>query len=86
MNINVKDARQPRCSAEKRDRFIPCRGGGTATTYYSDVHDVDEDNRAICTYNGWYNAGDWAGVTYRHLIDTPTLPSGVVASRLIYLS
>jgi len=32
---------------KKRGRFIPCRGGGTATTYYTDWHDVGEDVRTI---------------------------------------
>ena len=34
--------------------FIPCRGGGTATTYYTDDHNVDEDATTdiVC-------GGDW---------------------------
>ena len=72
--------------AEKRGRFIPCRGGGTATTYYTDWHGVDEDNVTISVYGGLWNIGNSAGVTYRYVFDSPTTSGDDVASRLIYLS
>ena len=89
MGINVKDARWPGCSAENFGRFIPCRGGGTATTYYTDGHEVDEDERTISIHGGSW---DWetAGIAQRHISDNPNtswiINSDVVASRLIYLS
>jgi hypothetical protein len=66
--------------------FIPCRGGGTATTYYTDMHDVDEDLRTRIIYGGYWINSISAGVTYRHIADSPSLTSNHVASRLIYLS
>ena len=86
MNINAKDARQPGCSAEKRGRFIPCRGGGTATTYYTDYHDVDEDVRTISGCGGQWVFTIRTGVASRDLYDSSTTSKGYVASRLIYLS
>jgi len=74
--------------AEKRGRFIPCRAGGTATTYYTDPHDVDEDLTAIVNCGGAWAHATAAGIT-RRCMDNPSDPShqqGVVASRLIYLS
>ena len=73
-------------SAEKLGRFIPCRGGGTTTTYYTDYHDVDEDMRTF-TYQGcdWI-PGSGAGITIRYLYSIPTEAWDGVASRLIYLS
>lgn len=47
---------------------------------YTDWHEVDEDMMTICTYNGWYDAGDWAGIILRYMVDTPTLTSSDVAS------
>ena len=47
--------------------------------YYTDGHEVDEDMMTICTYNGWYNAGSWVGITLRYMVDTPTLASSDVA-------
>jgi len=72
--------------AEKRGRFIPCRGGGTATTYYTDVHDVDEDLRTITNYGGMWFDFDQVGITHRDVDIAPTITHGGVASRLIYLS
>ena len=45
------------------------------------MHDVDEGIMTICTYNGWYDAGDWAGIILRYMVDTPTLTSPRVASK-----
>lgn len=73
-------------SAEKRGRFIPCRGGGTATTYYTDQHNVDEDLRTISNYGDAWAMGNWAGVTRRTMNDSPTTTLDDAASRLIYLS
>ena len=86
MNINAKDARWPGCSAENFGRFIPCRGGGTATTYYTDIHDVDEDLRTAAGYGGWWGEESWTGIFRSSIDNVPTLASGAVASRLIYLS
>ena len=66
--------------------FIPCRGGGTATTYYTDWHDVDEDRTTICNYGGWWHDNTLVGATYRTLYDSPTTTLDDAASRLIYLS
>ena len=71
--------------------FIPCRGGGTATTYYTDWHKVDEDIAAIPFYGGGWNSETGSGITYQCMYDPLTtsidVASGVdVASRLIYLS
>ena len=52
--------------AEKRGRFIPCRGGGTDTTYYTDAHDVDEDRVTIAGQGGDWLTGSWTGITYRN--------------------
>ena len=73
---------------KKRGRFIPCRGGGTATTYYMAYHDVDEDRRTIGACGAMWNYGTAAtGVTTRNLWDSSSAASSdVVASRLIYLS
>ena len=72
--------------AEKRGRFIPCRGGGTNTTYYTDYHDVDEDARSISLQGGSWTRESLVGIVYRDL-DAPTaFTSSDVASRLIYLS
>ena len=86
MNINAKDARWPGCSAENFGRFIPCRGGGTATTYYTDWHNVDEDLTTIPYQGGQWNYGNSDGIVYRDLLDVPTNSGDDVASRLIYLS
>ena len=67
-------------------RFIPCRGGGTATTYYTDEHNVDEDMMTIIDQGGSWFYGIEAGVMERHLNDFLSLMTGEVASRLIYLS
>ena len=71
--------------AEKRGRFIPCRGGGTGTTYYTDFHGVDEDLTAISVHGGWWCHGDNAGIAHRDM-GNYIFVSGSVASRLIYLS
>ena len=71
---------------ENFGRFIPCRGGGTATTYYADAHDVDEDSRTIPYQGGEWFAYDWAGATYRFMWSSSSDISNGVASRLIYLS
>ena len=86
MNINAKDARWPGCSAENFGRFIPCRGGGTATTYYTDWHTVDEDLMSIPIHGGRWSAELQAGIARRSMADAPTDSGDVVASRLIYLS
>ena len=67
--------------------FIPCRGGGTDTTYYTDWYDVDEDLTIICKCGGkWSENIGFPGITDRDLYDSPTEAWGAVASRLIYLS
>ena len=71
---------------KKRGRFIPCRGGGTATTYYTDEHDVDEDLKTIMAQGGYWPDGSWAGIMLRDLSTHPTSSLNRVASRLIYLS
>ena len=86
MNINAKDARWPGCSAENFGRFIPCRGGGTATTYYTDWHNVDENERTISIYGGEWPAIEYSGIFERSLNNTSSDLSTAVASRLIYLS
>ena len=72
--------------AEKRGRFIPCRGGGTATTYYTDHHVVDEDVIAISVQGGSWTYEIISGIMFRNVCDTPTTTLEIVASRLIYLS
>ena len=67
-------------------RFIPCRGGGTATTYYTDMHDVDESIATISAQGGYWNFGDSVGVAQRHMFDYSSNMRDIVASRLIYLS
>ena len=72
---------------KKRGRFIPCRGGGTATTYYTDAHDVDEDRMVISGQGAiWFGIGIHVGVMCRVLNASPGDISDGVASRLIYLS
>ena len=73
-------------SAEKRGRFIPCRGGGTATTYYTDQHNVDEDLTAIVDYSGSWTYKSMGGIACRTMTDIHSNVSEHVASRLIYLS
>ena len=72
MGINVKDARWPGCSAKNFGRFIPCRGGGTATTYYTDAHDVDEDSRTIADCGGAWSDDTAVGVIARDLLTSDT--------------
>ena len=72
--------------AEKRGRFIPCRGGGTDTTYYTDIHDVDEDVRTVSHQGGHWYYETAAGVAYRYMYNSSTTLHATVASRLIYLS
>ena len=86
MGINVKDARWPGCSAENFGRFIPCRGGGTDTTYYSDHHEVDEDITTSMIQGGRRDEQSLGGVTNRNISDYPSGISDTIASRLIYLS
>ena len=86
MGINVKDARWPGCSAKNFGRFIPCRGGGTATTYYTDFHLVDEDAKTIAFHGGDWLCDTYRGVTARELNNIPSDLAPNVASRLIYLS
>ena len=67
--------------------FLPCRGGGTATTYYTDIHDVDEDIRTISNYGGLWHYERNAGVMSREVsFIESTHDKTDVASRLIYLS
>ena len=73
---------------KKRGRFIPCRGGGTATTYYMVWHDVDEDLRTGVRQGGEWRHGTGSGIARRGMdVNTsPTNTLDIVASRLIYLS
>jgi len=66
--------------AEKRGRFIPCRGGGTATTYYTDEHVVDEDVIAISVQGGKWRYGDSSGITEREFSTSPATALDYVAS------
>ena len=72
--------------AENFGRFIPCRGGGTATTYYSDDHNVDEESLTFSFQGGKWCDDIAVGIMYRFVCDTPTAAAYHVASRLIYLS
>ena len=83
---NTTLARTVLFCAEKRGRFIPCRGGGTATTYYSDDHNVDEDLTTIANQGGAWGYVTLAGVMQRAINDSPSTTYELVASRLIYLS
>ena len=72
-------------------RFIPCRGGRTATTYYTDAHIVDEDMTAVSVVGGAWVYENMAGITIRELNNDSTSVGSTnagfnVASRLIYLS
>ena len=67
-------------------RFIPCRGGGTDTTYYTDAHNVDEDVTAIPYHGGYWPHGDIAGIALRDIACDSSDLFFTVASRLIYLS
>ena len=73
-------------SDEKRGRFIPCRGGGTATTYYTDQHNVDEDMMTISNHGGGWHGESSAGVARRDVKYQLSTTFDDVASRLIYLS
>ena len=53
--------------------------------YYTDFHDVDEDMASILAYGGFWIAGNWPGIAYRDMCDSPTNTLDIVASRLIYL-
>ena len=71
----------------KRGRFIPCRGGGTTTTYYTDWYDVDEDVKNVSHFGSDFSLDSWAGIHRRDFsAHTPTYTWDGVASRLIYLS
>ena len=72
--------------AENFGRFIPCRGGGTATTYYTDHHDVDEEMRAVASHGGYCDSKTQAGIALRFLFDPSSATWYTNASRLIYLS
>ena len=87
-NITLPHRRVMLLCAEKRGRFIPCRGGGTDTTYYTDWHDVDEELRTISNQSGHWNTwgiSEAAGMMCRELL-YESIESMYVASRLIYLS
>ena len=66
-------------------RFIPCRGGGTATTYYTDYHSVDEDMTAISVCSGYCRFDSMTGVTYRSMNDATTNSGDDAASRCRHL-
>ena len=87
---NTTLARAVLFCAEKRGRFIPCRGGGTSTTYYTDWHDVDENERTASVQGGHWIHESKVGVTRQNLDrwNAPTSSDSLdtVASRLIYLS
>ena len=72
--------------AEKRGRFIPCRGGGTNSTYYSDAHDVDEDKMTGSVHGGDWEGRVWIGIAGRNMPGDGSITHDNVASRLIYLS
>ena len=72
--------------AENFGRFIPCRGGGTATTYYTAQHIVDEDRMAISSQGGCWIDVTQAGISERYIHRSPSYVAYNVASRLIYLS
>ena len=47
---------------------------------YTDVHDVDEDVRAITIQSGYWSHGTNAGAAYRSLNDAPDNALDTVAS------
>ena len=71
---------------KKRGRFIPCRGGGTDTTYYTDFHAVDEDLTSIAAQGGCWTDHGLVGITERNALNNRSDAVVNVASRLIYLS
>ena len=60
--------------------FLPCRGGGTDTTYYTADHDVDEDLRTTARLGGMWLAANVAGIAYRAMNYTPATVLDYVAS------
>ena len=49
--------------------------------YYTDIHDVDEDMRTIVRLGGYWAHENWAGATYRHIVDDSTEVWDFVASK-----
>ena len=47
--------------------------------YYTDVHDVDEDQATLTYHGGLWHSGDWAGIADRYMSSTSSL--SIVASR-----
>ena len=74
-NITLPHRRVMLLCAEKRGRFIPCRGGGTDTTYYMDWHNVDEDMTTIPYLGGSWTFGTQAGIAYRDTDESPSAGS-----------
>ena len=61
---------------------------GILGRYYTDTHDVDENERTISNQSGHWNTwgiSEAAGMMCRELL-YKSIPSSAVASRLIYLS
>ena len=71
---------------KKRGRFIPCRGGGTTTTYYTDYHNVDEDMVTLTYLGESWSYSTRTGLMRRDVDASPAAVWDIVASRLIYLS
>ena len=48
---------------------------------YTDLHDVDENERTISAQGGDWSASVFGGIVMRHVFDSPTNYYGTVASR-----
>ena len=53
---------------------------GLHLKYYTDLHDVDEELRTISVHGGYWNEGEFVGVTRRHMYDNPITLGFFVAS------
>ena len=61
--------------------FIPCRGGGTSSTYYTDFHSINEDIMTNARSYGSWNVDAYAGSFLRHLLDDSSKDRDFIASR-----
>ena len=59
---------------------------GGCCIFYTDEHNVDEDEMTISSQGGFQAHGNKAGITYRNMLSIPSNSLDVAASRLIYLS
>ena len=51
--------------------------------YYTDAHEVDEDERTISAHGGHWNFTSCVGIVNRHVLDSPSYTHDDVASRNI---